>query len=231
MDQNAVVCFSGGLDSYIMLRKAIFECKKVFAIYVDYGSKHAKQESITAADFCYALDIPIRRVEIPSHIFNSNLVEGELPVGRKFDEIASDEINPAYVPNRNMIIASLGGAFALSSFPGQPVTVCMGFHKTDGTAFVDTTPEASDAIDFCLKNCTNGLISFYSFARLRKPELIKMAVEELKVPLRELWATRSCYFGSDSTHCGECDACIVRRKAFHEAGYEDGTKYKCKPEF
>jgi 7-cyano-7-deazaguanine synthase len=43
--------------------------------------------------------------------------------------------------------------------------------------------------------------------------------QELQVPFG---LTHSCYDpGADGSACGQCDACLLRRKGFEEAGIED----------
>ncbi len=54
--------------------------------------------------------------------------------------------------------------------------------------------------------------------RLTKAEIVKLG-HELGVPFG---LTHSCYDpGPDGRPCGQCDACLLRRKGFEEAGIED----------
>jgi 7-cyano-7-deazaguanine synthase len=53
---------------------------------------------------------------------------------------------------------------------------------------------------------------------LSKAQIVKLA-HELRVPFG---MTRSCYDPApDGAACGQCDACLLRRKGFEEAGLED----------
>jgi 7-cyano-7-deazaguanine synthase len=53
---------------------------------------------------------------------------------------------------------------------------------------------------------------------LSKAEIVQLA-EELHVPFG---MTHSCYDPApDGRPCGQCDACLLRRKGFEEAGIED----------
>ena len=53
---------------------------------------------------------------------------------------------------------------------------------------------------------------------LSKAQIVKLAAE-LGVPFG---LTHSCYDPApDGTACGQCDACLLRRKGFEEAGIED----------
>ncbi len=54
--------------------------------------------------------------------------------------------------------------------------------------------------------------------QLSKAQIVKLA-HELGCRSR---LTHSCYDpGPDGAPCGECDACLLRRKGFEEAGIED----------
>ena len=58
------------------------------------------------------------------------------------------------------------------------------------------------------------------FSDLEKSGIIKAAVE-LGVPLEKTW---SCYLNGP-VHCGACESCHNRQKAFKDAGIPDPTEY------
>ncbi|MGI0135162.1 MAG: 7-cyano-7-deazaguanine synthase, partial [Candidatus Micrarchaeaceae archaeon] len=59
--------------------------------------------------------------------------------------------------------------------------------------------------------------------RMTKAEIVRAGVE-LGV---DFSLTTSCYDpSSDDLACGECDACLLRRKGFEEAGVTDPTRYR-----
>jgi 7-cyano-7-deazaguanine synthase len=54
--------------------------------------------------------------------------------------------------------------------------------------------------------------------RLNKAQIVKLGAE-LGLPFG---LTHSCYDpGPEGRACGQCDACLLRRKGFEEAGIED----------
>ena len=59
------------------------------------------------------------------------------------------------------------------------------------------------------------------FSNMRKSDVIKKAAE-LGVPLESTW---SCYLDLIK-HCGRCESCVNRKKAFLEAGVKDPTTYE-----
>ena len=54
MSENVVVIYSGGMDSFTVLHKAIQEGKTVHALSFDYGQRH-KKELDYAARVCETL--------------------------------------------------------------------------------------------------------------------------------------------------------------------------------
>jgi hypothetical protein len=56
--------------------------------------------------------------------------------------------------------------------------------------------------------------------RLRKSEIVRLGLE-LSAPFHVTW---SCYSG-DEIACGTCESCILRLRAFAEAGYDDPIPY------
>jgi len=56
---------------------------------------------------------------------------------------------------------------------------------------------------------------------LKKSEIIRRGVQ-LGAPLHLTW---SCYQGADVA-CGACDSCLLRLKAFAEAGRTDPIPYR-----
>ena len=57
--------------------------------------------------------------------------------------------------------------------------------------------------------------------RLKKSEIIRRGVE-LGAPLQLTW---SCYQGEERA-CGTCDSCLLRLRAFAEAGFRDPIAYR-----
>ena len=63
MSENVVVIYSGGMDSFTVLHKALKAGKKVHALSFNYGQRH-KKELDYAANVCNSLNIPHKIVDI-----------------------------------------------------------------------------------------------------------------------------------------------------------------------
>ena len=59
------------------------------------------------------------------------------------------------------------------------------------------------------------------FMHMTKTQEIQLGIK-LGVDYSDTW---TCYRGEELA-CGECDSCLLRKKAFAEAGLEDPLKYK-----
>jgi 7-cyano-7-deazaguanine synthase len=62
--------------------------------------------------------------------------------------------------------------------------------------------------------------------RMRKSGIVRRGIE-LGAPLGATW---SCY-RSDEPACGRCDSCVLRLRAFAEAGREDPIRYEDRPHY
>ena len=63
MTEKAVVIYSGGMDSFTVLNKAVFEGLEVYALTFDYGQKHVKEVDF-ARNVCGAMGIPHKIIDI-----------------------------------------------------------------------------------------------------------------------------------------------------------------------
>jgi 7-cyano-7-deazaguanine synthase len=108
--------------------------------------------------------------------------------------------------------------------------VFSALHKIDAIAvgslghnpFPDATPKffrdfagaAGEALDFRIK-----IIA--PFRALTKEQVVRRGIR-LKLPLH---LSFSCIAPKNGLHCGRCNKCAERQKAFHALGVEDLTRY------
>lgn len=216
---RTVVSFSGGLDSTTLLYHLKAEGHQLKALSVEYGQRHLAEETQAAKAICDTLGVERRVVDLTSLVgfFGNNALTASgiaLPEG----EYAADTIGVTTVPNRNMVLLSVGIAWAASlGFDG----VAFGAHGGEHTNYPDCQPKFAEAMDGAARVCDfNEIRVLAPFVNWVKTDIVRRG-EELRVPFELTW---SCYAGG-TTHCGKCGTCIDRRTAFEKAGVADPTNY------
>ncbi|QDU47065.1 7-cyano-7-deazaguanine synthase [Symmachiella dynata] len=223
----AVVLVSGGLDSSTVLaiaREAGFE---LFALTIDYGQRHA-QELQAAARVAAAFGAS-RHLVLPLDLraIGGSALTSATPVPKHsaVEEIGGG-IPVTYVPARNTLFLSLalGWAETLGAFD-----IFLGVNAVDYSGYPDCRPQFVDAFQHLANLATKAGVEGDGVWRIHTP-LIDLTKSEIIRRGRELGVdyglTISCYDPSDTgLPCGQCDACLLRLKGFHDAGLEDPLTY------
>lgn len=215
---KAVVIYSGGLDSTVLLHHLIAERHVVSALSVDYGQRHRKELTF-AADTCARLGIEHRVADLSSItglLAGSSLTETGIDVPEGHYEEAS--MKQTVVPNRNMILLSLATGWAIAQ---KADCVAYAAHAGDHAIYPDCREVFTEALDAAIRLADWHEVYLHRpFVSLSKADVVKRGAE-LEVDFTQTW---SCYQGQQ-LHCGRCGTCIERREAFHLAGVEDPTAY------
>jgi len=137
------------------------------------------------------------------------------------------------VPVRNAIFLSVASAWAFSI---DAKMVAYGAHKGDAN-YPDCRPEFVKAINEMvniaeidgIKHNIRSEIRIWSPAMdgIEKHDLLRIGYKVLGDNLFQTW---SCYTegvknNNEFIHCGKCESCLNRKKAFVLAGIEDRTQY------
>lgn len=215
---TTVVIYSGGMDSFTVLHRALREGLTVHALSFDYGQRHAR-ELDTARHVCSSLGVPHQIIDIRAiHglIDNSALTNPHqtMPHG----DYAKDNLRATVVPNRNMILLSLAIAKAVNIGAGR---VDYGAHGGDHILYPDCRPEFVEAM-----NHVAGIANFEPVT-LHAPYLSASKADILRDGLtmgldyRDTW---TCYEGRELA-CGVCGSCRERLAAFAANGVTDPLAY------
>jgi 7-cyano-7-deazaguanine synthase len=221
-----VVLLSGGLDSSTCLAIARSDGYETYCLSVDYGQRHRGElaRSRRIARMFGAANHLIVRVNL-SAFGGSALTDraAAVPKGRT-GRAMSRTIPATYVPARNTVLLAL--ALARAETAGAE-DVFIGVNALDYSGYPDCRPAFIRAFERLARVATRAAVGgaklriHAPLLRLRKAEIIQLGMR-LGVPYR---LTLSCYDPARGRACGECDACLLRRKGFTEAGVADPTVY------
>lgn len=226
VDKRAVVLLSGGLDSATCGAIARAEGYDINALTFRYGQRHAFE--IDAARVVARMLDAKRHViaDIDLRAFGGSALTGdiEVPKDRDAAEMA-DGIPVTYVPARNTIFLAYALAFAETSGARE---IFIGVNHIDYSGYPDCRPEFIRAFERAANLGTRAGVEGDRFA-IRTPliELGKADIIRKGLSLGvDFSLTHSCYDpAADGAACGRCDACVLRRRGFEEAGVADPTRY------
>jgi len=218
MSSKVVVIFSGGMDSFTVLHRALKDGKEVYALTFDYGQKHVK-EIACASKVCQQLGVAHKVIDISSInqlLAGSSLTDDiDIPEGH----YEAESMKSTVVPNRNMILLSLAVGYAVSVEAAQ---VYYGAHSGDHAIYPDCRPE------FVMKMNEVCQIANYQAVEIFSPYLTNsksdILTDGLKMGLRydDTW---TCYNGRAQA-CGKCGACQERLEAFADNKVTDPLAYE-----
>jgi len=214
---------SGGLDSATCLALARRDGFACYAITFDYGQRH-KFELEAAARVAAALGVERHLVvKVGLDVFGGSALTADVavPKARSLDEM-SHGIPVTYVPARNTIFLSLALAWAEVL---ESADVFIGVNALDYSGYPDCRPEYIEAYERMANLATRAGVEGLTRLKIHTP-LIALSKAQIVTLARDLGVpfglTHSCYDpGPGGRPCGACDACLLRRKGFEEAGIED----------
>jgi 7-cyano-7-deazaguanine synthase len=220
------VLLSGGLDSSTCLAWARAEGFTCTTLAVDYGQRH-RVELDAARRVTTALGVKDhRQVALDLTAVGGSALTADIavPKGRSVSEMA-EGVPVTYVPARNTVF--LGLALGLAETLGTGDLVA-GMNALDYSGYPDCRPEFVRAFETLAAVATRAGTEGTRY-RVHTPlmALDKAGIIRLGTSLGVDYAlTHSCYDPKlDGAACGACDACLLRKKGFREAGIADPTRY------
>jgi len=223
MAPPAVVLVSGGLDSTTVLAVARAEGYECHALSFDYGQRHAREldSARRVAAALGARQHLVLRLDLRAIGGSALTADIDVPLDRSAADMTHG-IPPTYVPARNTIF--LSHALAWAEVLGA-ADVFIGVNVLDSSGYPDCRPEYIAAFERLANLATRAGVEGERAFRIRAPliDLDKAGIvrraAELGVDFGLTW---SCYAPTAAGRaCGRCDACLLRRKGFAEAGLRD----------
>ncbi len=227
MAKPAVILLSGGLDSTTTAAIARAEGFDLYALSLGYGQRH-RQELEAARRVGQAMGV--RRhvfLTIDLTAFGGSALTGpiEVPKDRSLGQMQA-EIPVTYVPARNTVFLAL--ALGYAEVVGA-ADLFIGINAIDYSGYPDCRPEYIAAFGrlaaLATKAGVEGRLRYQihtPLVAMTKAQIIRRGME-LGV---DFGLTHSCYDpDAAGLSCGRCDACLLRRKGFAEAGLADPLPY------
>ena len=207
---RAVVLLSGGMDSCVCAALATRDFEAV-ALHISYGQRTEERERSAFLGICDRLGIHDRlivrnealRAIGGSALTDPNIAIPESPLAGPIGH----EIPVTYVPFRNAHFLSVAVSWA-EVLGAEKIYI--GAVEEDSSGYPDCRPAYYRAFNEVIKTGTkDGRI-----------EIVTLGLE-LGAPFDLTW---SCYSREDRA-CGVCDSCVLRLRAFQQAGATDPIPY------
>ena len=189
-------------------------------MHVSYGQRTEERERRAFFAICDCLGIRDRllvRNEALTAIGGSALTDRNIGVPES--HAIGHDIPVTYVPFRNAHFLSVAVSWAEVMGAGK---VYIGAVEQDSSGYPDCRPEYYRAFNEVVKLGTKdgGIEVVTPLIQMRKAEIVRRGLE-LGAPFDLTW---SCYSREDSA-CGVCDSCVLRLRAFRDAGSVDPIPY------
>lgn len=213
---HGIVLVSGGVESSVLLHDALSRYDSVTPLYVRNGLRWEEAETFWLKSYHRSLRSsklkPIHFVDDPMRDLYGRhwSVTGIRVPGQN----SRDE--SMYLPGRNIIFIAKAACFAaLNNIHSIEIGVLKNNPFKDSTKSFFS--KMSEVVSLGLETKVEVLAPFQ---KMKKDEVILLGKN---LPLE---LTFSCANPKGYDHCGECNKCMERKKAFFAVGLFDKTRYK-----
>jgi 7-cyano-7-deazaguanine synthase len=213
MDRIAVLA-SGGLDSSVLVADKARNAE-IYPIYVQWGLPWEVTERASLEAFLSALkspnassptvlSVPIKAVYGDHWSLNGNTMPS-----------ADEPDSAVFLPGRNILLIGLAAVWCSTHGVSRIAIGSLG-----GNPFPDATPEFFERFAGTLSTGLGHKITVEApYRGLHKSDIIRQFSE---LPLE---LTLTCMAPAAGKHCGRCNKCGERQKAFRASGIVDPTVY------
>src|SRR5262245_28608216 len=228
-DTKAVVLLSGGMDSCVCAATARKRhgAGNVALLHASYGQRTESREAKAFRDIADFYGVKQRlmvRLEHFRAIGGSALTDPNIAVPE--NELGTpgpqgSAIPVTYVPFRNAHFLSVAVSWAEAIGASA---IYIGAVAEDSSGYPDCRPEYYQVFQELIRAGTRPETKIEIVTpviALKKSAIIRKGIE-LRAPLHLTW---SCYQNAEEA-CAVCDSCLLRLRAFDEAGVADPILYR-----
>jgi len=227
--RKAVVLLSGGMDSCVStaIARERHGARNIALLHAGYGQRTQRRERRAfeeIADFYGARERLVVQLDHFRAIGGSALTDEKIAVPE--NELGApgphgSAIPVTYVPFRNAHFLSVAVSWA-EAIGAEAIYI--GAVAEDSSGYPDCRPEYYKVFQELIRVGTRPETQIEMVTPVintKKSEIIRRGVQ-LGAPLHLTW---SCYQDEEMA-CGACDSCLLRLRAFAEAGASDPIPYR-----
>ena len=228
-NSKAVVLLSGGMDSCVStaIAKEKHGAANIALLHAGYGQRTERRERSAfeaIADYYAVRERLVVQLDHFRTIGGSALTDARIAVPENELGAAGPHgsaIPVTYVPFRNAHFLSVAVSWAEVIGAGA---IYIGAVAEDSSGYPDCRPEYYRVFQELVRVGTRPETQIEIVTpviTLKKSEIIRKGMQ-LGAPLHLTW---SCYQDEEEA-CGACDSCLLRLRAFAEAGTPDPIGYR-----
>lgn len=208
MIRKSAVLSSGGVDSAVLLAERADRDEAVYPLYIRKGLRWEIAELKSLKRFLRAIQTPSLKpltiLELPMKPVYGNhwsVTNKKVPGLRSKNQAV-------YLPGRNIGLISLAALYCV-----QKKIPVLYLAPLQGNPFPDSRPRFFRVFEQLIRQGTGFSLQIKTpYLQMTKVEVIRRGE---KLPLE---LTFSCLNPKNGKHCGCCNKCAERQRAFREAG-------------
>ena len=209
------VLFSGGLDSAILLAHLLARSRRVRPLFVECQWHWQAEELRWARRFLQAIRTPDLEELVVLRMPMADLFDDHWSITGQGVPRADEPDENVYLPGHNPLLLIKAQIWCRLHGVGE-----LAIGALASNPFADSTDAFFLDFEAAMDRAISGHVRLVRpFATMSKREVMRLGQG---MPLE---LTFSCLSPAGGRHCGACNKCAERQKAFVEAGLPDPTHY------
>lgn len=211
--KEIALLLSGGIDSALLLKWLVEHEFSVYPIYVHSGFVWEPREQKAAKEVAAMMDVSDRLVSLSAPM--QDVLKDHWSISGADVPGANSPDEAVYIPGRNLTLLQ-----KTSLWCHQHGIQNLAIGTLAANPFGDATRLFLISWQRLFAMATGSPVEISQpFGNCTKAEILRRADQEL---LRQ---TFSCLSPQQELHCGRCNKCAERSRAFREVGRDDPTTY------